>query len=125
MSPDDTLVMYTFNGDANLSGTIDADDYFIIDSNYHRSGMVFGFAEGDFNYDGKIDGDDYFLIDQAYSAEESGFSLAPPMELTSVPEPVSGLVLITAVFLGRRRRRRTAQQYRRSKRVNVAAGRAE
>jgi len=117
VSPDDTLVRYTFNGDANLSGAVDADDYFIIDSNYHRSGLVFGFARGDFNYDGSIDGDDYFLIDQAYSAEKSGFSLASAMELTSVPEPASGVVLVTAALLARRRGRR-------AKRVNFAAGRA-
>ncbi len=34
----DTLVMYTYAGDANLDGKIDADDYFQIDSNYNKSG---------------------------------------------------------------------------------------
>ena len=28
VSPTDVLIMYTYNGDANLSGNVDADDYF-------------------------------------------------------------------------------------------------
>ena len=36
--PTDTLVMYTYAGDANLDGKVDADDYFQIDTNYNKSG---------------------------------------------------------------------------------------
>jgi hypothetical protein len=105
VSPNDTLVMYTFNGDANLSGTLDADDYFAIDSNHHRSGEVFGFAKGDFNYDGAINGDDYALIDAAYFAQAGGFSLAPSAGVSSVPEPsLLGLALVPLFAATRRRR---------------------
>ena len=65
----ETLVMYTYNGDANLDGKVNADDYFIIDSNYNKSGSVFGFNNGDFNYDGQINGDDYFAIDSGFAGQ--------------------------------------------------------
>ncbi len=60
----DVLVKYTWNGDANIDGKIDADDYFLIDSGYITQAK--GYYNGDFNYDGIIDADDYFLIDSAY-----------------------------------------------------------
>ncbi len=49
--PADVLVMYTYAGDANLDGRINADDYFQIDSNYGKDppGTVSS-AKGDFNY---------------------------------------------------------------------------
>ena len=58
------LVRYSFIGDANLSGTIDGDDYFAIDSGY--ASHANGYSSGDFNYDGRIDADDYFIIDSNY-----------------------------------------------------------
>ncbi len=105
----DTLVMYTYNGDANLDGKVDADDYFQIDSNYNKSGTSFGFNKGDFNYDGVINGDDYFLIDSAYSAIQSGSlpiiahgagrsmaALSISGGVAAVPEPASLSVLVLA-----------------------------
>ncbi|MCY2954337.1 MAG: DUF6531 domain-containing protein [Planctomycetota bacterium] len=60
----DVLVKYTWDGDANLDGVINADDYFQIDSGYITQAK--GYQNGDFNYDGVINADDYFLIDSAY-----------------------------------------------------------
>jgi hypothetical protein len=60
----DLLVKYTWNGDANLDGLVNADDYFRIDSGYITQAT--GYYNGDFNYDGTINADDYFLIDSAY-----------------------------------------------------------
>jgi hypothetical protein len=60
----DVLVKYTWNGDANLDGVINADDYFLIDSGYITQAK--GYQNGDFNYDDVINADDYFLIDSAY-----------------------------------------------------------
>src|SRR6185437_6215602 len=68
----DVLVMYTYAGDADLSGAINGDDYVRIDSGYaaHAS----GYASGDFNYDGRVDADDYFIIDSNFAAQGTAFA---------------------------------------------------
>ncbi len=53
--------MYTYGGDANLTGLINGDDYFRIDSNTNTVGG--GWYNGDFNHTGYLNGDDYFIID--------------------------------------------------------------
>src|SRR5262249_30456812 len=53
----DTLVMYTYGGDATLDGKINVDDYIRIDSGI-AAGLT-GWSNGDFNYDGKVNIDDY------------------------------------------------------------------
>ncbi|MCY2953149.1 MAG: choice-of-anchor D domain-containing protein [Planctomycetota bacterium] len=58
------FAQYTYTGDANLDGLINADDYFLIDSGYITQAK--GYHNGDFNYDGIVNADDYFLIDSAY-----------------------------------------------------------
>jgi len=57
---DSILVKYTINGDADLTGVIDADDFFHIDRGWRTGGTIF--RDGDFNYSGTIDADDYALI---------------------------------------------------------------
>jgi len=64
------LVKYTYAGDANLSGNIDADDYALIDF-YSHVANVHGYFNGDFNYDGDINADDYALIDFNNNAQGS------------------------------------------------------
>ena len=61
---DVVLVKYTYNGDANLDGRIDADDYFRIDQGMLVGGA--GYREGDFDYSGGVDGDDFVMIDLAF-----------------------------------------------------------
>ncbi len=73
------LVRYSFTGDANLSGTINGDDYFAIDSGYANHAT--GYAGGDFNYDGRIDADDYFAIDSNYGKASAPLASAPPLSL--------------------------------------------
>ena len=63
---DDVLVTHTYNGDANLDGRVNSDDYFRIDSGFLAPPTDPGYRDGDFNYDGKINSDDYFLIDSAF-----------------------------------------------------------
>jgi hypothetical protein len=72
------LVSYKTIGDANLSGKIDADDYFLIDTNYNKPATAAAYAKGDFNFDGKVNGDDYFEIDQRYPAQ----TIAAPAALS-------------------------------------------
>ena len=105
VTPADVLVMYTYAGDANLDGRINADDYFQIDSNYNLPQASLGYFRGDFNYDGVINGDDYFLIDSNFLAQ--GGSLAPSgaVGIAAVPEPAVSLsLLVIALALPRRRR---------------------
>jgi len=104
----DVLVMYTWAGDANLSGAIDGDDYFRIDAGFGAHAT--GYANGDFDYNGRIDADDYFIIDANY-ARQSGAFVAAPVSVTAVPEPggVNCVVIAAAAVLrlsGRTSRRR-------------------
>jgi len=60
----DILVKYTYYGDADLNGRVDADDYFLIDRGFTlniRTNVSY-----DFDFNRKIDASDYFLIDRAY-----------------------------------------------------------
>jgi hypothetical protein len=112
----DTLVMYTWAGDANLDGKVNADDYASIDL-YSTIPGEDTWNHGDFNYNGVINADDYALIDNnvqnlnyvpywttdVLRNLEGGSATAG---LTAVPEPASiGLLMVSAAgLLGRRRR---------------------
>ena len=65
----DTLVKYTWNGDANLDGRITFDDYVKIDTGFNTA--LTGWLNGDFNYSGSVNFDDYVLIDIAFN-QQSG-----------------------------------------------------
>jgi hypothetical protein len=91
----DTLVMYTYPGDANLSGKIDGEEYYRLDAGFasHRT----GYENGDSNYDGKINADDYFLIDRNYTRQTSALSAGEPVgDTVAVPEPNGFLGLLEA-----------------------------
>jgi autotransporter-associated beta strand protein len=113
-----TLVKYTWNGDADVNGQIDGDDYFRIDYGYaHRndSNPPKGYRNGDFDYSGGVDADDYFLIDSAF-ANQNGVVLGLPFlpndaDGVAIPEP-SAFYLLSLGYVGQilRRRRGTASQ---------------
>jgi hypothetical protein len=66
----DTLVMYTYGGDATLDGKLNVDDYIKIDSGI--AGGYTGWSNGDFNYDGKINIDDYTTVIDANIGNQTG-----------------------------------------------------
>ncbi len=65
----DTLVMFTYFGDADLSGLIDSTDYFLINQGL-ALGLT-GWVNGDFDCNGVIDGTDYSLINLALALQTS------------------------------------------------------
>jgi hypothetical protein len=103
------LVKFTYNGDANLDGRINADDYFRIDSGFLAQLRGPTYRDGDFNYDAKINADDYFLIDSAFlgqGAPLDGGGNGAALAAVSVPEPSGfALAIIAGGALLRRRRR--------------------
>jgi autotransporter-associated beta strand protein len=106
----DTLVMYTYGGDANLDGKLNVDDYGRIDSNIGLG--TAGWYNGDFNYDGKVNVDDYGVLDSNIGVQGAPFFTAGDVAFaaTAVPEPATaaGIVLVTSAALFLRRRRSPA-----------------
>jgi autotransporter-associated beta strand protein len=103
----DTLVMYTYGGDANLDGKINVDDYGHIDSSIGIS--LTGWFNGDFNYDGKLNVDDYGIIDFNIGIQGPPFfsedrTAASPT--TAVPEPTVPMLLLIGASLPWPRRKR-------------------
>ncbi|HWP40653.1 MAG TPA: hypothetical protein VNL70_06975, partial [Tepidisphaeraceae bacterium] len=115
------LVKFTYFGDADLSGSIDATDYSLIDNGYVNS--LSGWLNGDFDYSGVIDATDYALIDNAYvnqvgplaqtliASHEAMFGSEYLKALRAVqagvvPEPATMGLLAWAAWSYRRPRRR-------------------
>ena len=61
------LIRYTYFGDANLDGVVNASDFTLIDAG--SVGHLTGWLNGDFNYDGVVDGADYALMDNAFNQQ--------------------------------------------------------
>jgi len=81
------LVKYTYNGDADLNGIIDADDYFRIDQGFLNNWARY--RNGDFNYNPPIDADDYFLIDWAFLNQGPPLKGATMMPPGAPPRPAA------------------------------------
>ena len=110
VGPHDILIKYTYNGDANLDGTITSDDYFRIDSGFLAQPAAPTYNQGDFNYDGAITSDDYFLIDSAFLGQTAALADAAGLTLVaaSVPEPAATSVVVAmgvGILSGRRERK--------------------
>jgi hypothetical protein len=94
------LLAQVRSGDADLSGTIDADDYFQLDSHYSKTAdSAKSYFNGDFNYDGKINGDDYFLIDGNFQAQATVLGAST----SAVPEPATAAATVLLAATLRRR----------------------
>jgi len=97
VNPTDTLVRYTRQGDADLSGVVSLDDFTRLAGGFGNAG---GWAQGDFNFDGLVNLDDFTIL-------AGGFGLGLPADLSrsSVPEPTGlAVVALGAAALFRRRR---------------------
>jgi hypothetical protein len=99
------LVRYTWNGDVDLNGKIDADDYFRVDNGF-AAGLA-GYRNGDLDFNGHVDADDYFLLDNAFAGQSgvlgSPLIAAAPSSPGVIPEPTTvGLLVAGTLICGRR-----------------------
>ncbi|HEV8291249.1 MAG TPA: S8 family serine peptidase, partial [Tepidisphaeraceae bacterium] len=67
-SSGDVFVKLVRNGDSDIDGDVDADDYARLDAAWADPPAQSSYFTGDFNYNGRIDSDDFFSIDRAFSA---------------------------------------------------------
>jgi T5SS/PEP-CTERM-associated repeat protein len=105
----DVLVMYTYAGDLNLDGLVDAQDYGIID-NWVQFPGTSGYANGDINFDGVIDAGDYGIIDNTIQMQGppipvNGAAIAAVGTVQAVPEPAAAALAFVAITFGARRHR--------------------
>jgi fibronectin-binding autotransporter adhesin len=98
ISTPSVLFKYTYVGDANLDGVVNAADLTAL--NAGAAGHLTGWQNGDFNYDGVINADDYALFQLGAALQGSPITL-------SAPEPgVMGMVAVAMMgVMGRRRSR--------------------
>jgi hypothetical protein len=94
------LVRYTFDGDANLDGSVNIADFNALALHFGGSGQFWN--AGDFNYDGVVN-----LLDLNALATNFGQPpISAPAALGSlVPEPVCAMPIVAGAVLMRRRRR--------------------
>ena len=87
----ESLVVYTYYGDANLDGDVTLADFALIGTGFGNNPWY----HGDFDYSGAVDGTDYDLFNASFQALHPG----------QVPEPGSFALMATAVAsFGFRRR---------------------
>jgi polygalacturonase len=63
----DTLVKFTWYGDADFNGRVNFDDYVRTDNGFNNH--ITGWFNGDFDYNGEVNFDDYVLIDLAFNTQ--------------------------------------------------------
>ena len=79
------LFKYSYKGDADLNGILNADDYARIDAGFATHAQ--GYENGDFDLSGAINSDDYFYIDYTFSNQGSA--------LAAITEPTAPSALFT------------------------------
>ena len=108
--PTDTIeIGYTLLGDANLDGTVNAEDFTLFSEHLGQSGMMWD--NGDFNYDGTVNAEDFTLfsanLGQSATLAAGALEAANGISLVNVPEPVSeGMMMAAGLGILLRRRRR-------------------
>ena len=105
------LIMYTWAGDVDLNGFVDAVDYGTIDQ-WIEFPVTTGYGNGDLNYDGVIDAVDYGIIDNGIQLQgppmpRGNISASELASVAAVPEPAQVGMLLLLAPLRRRGRRRS------------------
>ncbi len=104
------VIGYTYLGDANLDGNVNALDFNALATNFGANGTSNYWMNGDFNYDGVVNTSDFLML-----AGNFGSALSAPALGSLVPEPTSagalfGLLSLTIIRRRRRRERDSAGQ---------------
>ena len=92
------LLKYTYLGDANLDGKVDAGDFNLFQAGFSDPSLAaaLGWAVGDFDYSGSVDAGDFNLFQAGYSYySQTGMVLNGNVQ--AVPEPESVYLMVSAV----------------------------
>jgi hypothetical protein len=102
-------IAFTLLGDANLDGTVNAEDFTLFSEHLGQSGQMWD--DGDFNYDGTVNTEDFTLFSHnlgqsASLAAQAGVLETNGFSLSNVPEPGAMLMVGMALAgaMGRRQR---------------------
>jgi hypothetical protein len=102
------LIRYTYYGDGNLDGKVNALDFNFLASNFGATvtpgSLTPSWTEGDYNLDGIVDSSDFSMLATNYNKD-----ITPPAPSLAdlIPEPASlSLALLGTLTAGLRRRRR-------------------
>ena len=98
VNPTDVLVRYTYGGDANLDGTVNALDFNALATNFGQAGHAL-LVQGDFNYDGHVNSSDFVLLSKNFGVTLPATDLSLG---TAVPEPSFGALCFAASMLTQR-----------------------
>jgi hypothetical protein len=96
VTKDSILVKYSFNGDADVNGSLNALDYALINGGFlsqNTPSPLKGYRNGDFDFSGNINALDYALINGAFLGQNSH---TPPAPLAKVSSPFSTTKLANA-----------------------------
>jgi hypothetical protein len=100
-------IMFTLLGDANLDGTVNAEDFTLFSEHLGQSGVMWD--DGDFNYDGTVNTEDFTLFSQNLgqsAAADGPLNAANSINLANVPEPAcAGMITLAGFGILRRQRR--------------------
>src|SRR5581483_5309577 len=97
--------LVTWNGDANIDGTVNALDFNALATNFGAGPGAYWF-QGDFNHDGTVNTSDFTLMAANFGSANGIASALPgtPVLGSLVPEPAS-IAMLGTVLLALRRRR--------------------
>jgi hypothetical protein len=100
----DVIARYTYIGDTNLDGLLDASDFNAVLSGFTNA--LTGWENGDVDYSGVVDSADWALFLPAYNFYlASGVPLGDGSTPGQIPEPTSlGILAVAGTMLVRRRR---------------------
>lgn len=120
------IVKYTYFGDANLDGSVDAADFVLLSNNFGATNSVW--TQGNFNYDNTTNAADFVLLSNNFGSGPSGLGMSPAelnsynamavelgfnqsqisawdAQIAAVPEPACLTLVAGAMLLAGRRRK--------------------